>query len=107
MKNNTSNLKKYLILALQSTPEDFVFENIKPMLRSAISIVEKVEKKRNKREENNTYNNNLIASQLNDNQIKNILNNLDSMIKEQEKNIKNMKKNNDPPAEDTGSILNG
>lgn len=93
MKNNTENLKKYLLLALQNTPEDFVFENIKPMLKSALSIVEKVEKKRNKREQNIIANNNLAMTQLNDSQLKNIMNNLDSMIKEQEKNIKSFKKN--------------
>lgn len=93
MKNNTENLKKYLLLALQNTPEDFVFENIKPMLKSALSIVEKVEKKRNKREQNIITNNNLAMTQLNNNQLKNIMNNLDSMIKEQEKNIKSFKKN--------------
>ena len=93
MKKNTDNLKKYLTLALQNTPEDFVFENIKPMLKSALSIVEKVEKKRNKREQNIIANDNLIMKQLNDNQLKNIMNNLDNMIKEQEKNIKSFKKN--------------
>ena len=93
MKKNTDNLKKYLTLALQNTPEDFVFENIKPMLKSALSIVEKVEKKRNKREQNTIANDNLIMKQLNDNQLKNIMNNLDNMIKEQEKNIKSFKKN--------------
>lgn len=93
MKKNTDNLKKYLTLALQNTPEDFVFENIKPMLKAALSIVEKVEKKRNKREQNTIANDNLIMKQLNDNQLKNIMNNLDNMIKEQEKNIKSFKKN--------------
>lgn len=92
MKKNTENLKKYLILALQNTPEDFVFENIKPMLKSALSIVEKVEKKRNKREQSIVANNNLGMSKLNDDQLKNIMNNLENMIKEQEKNIENLKK---------------
>jgi len=91
-KKNTENLKKYLILALQNTPEDFVFENIKPMLKSALSIVEKVEKKRNKREQSIVANNNLGMSKLNDDQLKNIMNNLENMIKEQEKNIENLKK---------------
>lgn len=92
MKKNTENLKKYLILALQNTPEDFVFENIKPMLKSALSIVEKVEKKRNKREQSIVANNNLGMSKLSDDQLKNIMNNLENMIKEQEKNIENLKK---------------
>lgn len=89
MKHNTSILKKHLLLALQNTPNDFVFENIKPILRSALSIVEKVEKKRDKREQNNISNN--LAVQLNDYQLKTIVNNLDNMIKEQEKNIKKIK----------------
>jgi hypothetical protein len=89
MKHNTSILKKHLLLALQNTPNDFVFENIKPILRSALSIVEKVEKKRDKREQNNISNN--LAVQLNDYQLKIIVNNLDNMIKEQEKNIKKIK----------------
>jgi vacuolar-type H+-ATPase subunit E/Vma4 len=89
MKHNTNILKKHLLLALQNTPNDFVFENIKPILRSALSIVEKVEKKRDKREQNNISNN--LAVQLNDYQLKTIVNNLDNMIKEQEKNIKKIK----------------
>ena len=89
MKHNTNILKKHLLLALQNTPNDFVFENIKPILRSALSIVEKVEKKRDKREQNNISNN--LSVQLNDYQLKTIVNNLDNMIKEQEKNIKKIK----------------
>lgn len=103
MKNNTSTLKKYLLLALQNTPNDFVFENIKPILRSALSIVEKVEKKRNKREQNNVSNN--LAVQLNDYQLKIIVNNLDNMIKEQEKNIKNIKKPADSQENNPITIL--
>lgn len=103
MKNNTSALKKYLLLALQNTPNDFVFENIKPILRSALSIVEKVEKKRNKREQNNVSNN--LAVQLNDYQLKIIVNNLDNMIKEQEKNIKNIKKPADSQENNPITIL--
>lgn len=103
MKNNTSALKKYLLLALQNTPNDFVFENIKPILRSALSIVEKVEKKRNKREQNNVSNN--LAVQLNDYQLKIIVNNLDNMIKEQEKNIKNIKKPTDSQENNPITIL--
>lgn len=103
MKNNTNALKKYLLLALQNTPNDFVFENIKPILRSALSIVEKVEKKRNKREQNNVSNN--LAVQLNDYQLKIIVNNLDNMIKEQEKNIKNIKKPADSQENNPITIL--
>jgi hypothetical protein len=50
MKKNTDKLKNYLKLAVQNTPDDFVFENIKPLLRSALAIVEKAEKKRENRE---------------------------------------------------------
>jgi len=105
MKKNYENLKKYLLLALQNTPNDFVFENIKPMLKSALSIVEKVEKKRTKREQNNIMNNAMQISQFNDNQMKNIINNIDSMIKEQEKNIKNLNKNK-PSENDSNSLMN-
>ncbi len=105
MKKNYENLKKYLLLALQNTPNDFVFENIKPMLKSALSIVEKVEKKRTKREQNNIMNNAIQISQFNDNQMKNIINNIDSMIKEQEKNIKNLNKNK-PSENDSNSLMN-
>jgi PIN domain nuclease of toxin-antitoxin system len=52
-------------------------------------IVEKVQKKREKREQNKISNK--LAVQLNDYQLKTIVNNLDNMIKEQEKNIKKIK----------------
>jgi len=104
MKNNSENLKKYLILALQNTPQDFVFENIKPLLRSALSIVEKVEKKRTKREQNNIINNSYIPT-TNTDQLKNILNNLDGMIKEQEKKLQSFKKD-DNQSNSNNSVLN-
>ena len=104
MKNNSENLKKYLILALQNTPQDFVFENIKPLLKSALSIVEKVEKKRNKREQNNIINNSYIPT-TNTDQLKNILNNLDGMIKEQEKKLQSFKKDNNQNNSNS-SVLN-
>ena len=65
MKKNTEKLKAYLKLAIQNSPDDFVFENIKPLLRSALAIVEKVERKRENREIQNqqaTINNNIIAT---------------------------------------------
>ena len=106
MKKNTEKLKNYLKLALQNTPDDFVFENIKPLLRSALSIVEKTEKKRENREiQNQQANTN--SYNFNVQQYNNALNALDKMIKEQEKNINNIKsKSNDIPSSVQGQILN-
>ena len=49
MKKNTDKLKNYIKLAIQNAPDDFVFENIKPLLRSALAIVDRAEKKRENR----------------------------------------------------------
>lgn len=106
MKKNTEKLKNYLKLALQNTPDDFVFENIKPLLRSALSIVEKTEKKRENREIQNQQAN-INSYNFNVQQYNNALNALDKMIKEQEKNINNIKsKSNDIPSSVQGQILN-
>ena len=106
MKRNTEKLKSYLKLAIQNTPDDFVFENIKPLLRSALSIVEKTEKKRENREIQNQQAN-INSYNFNVQQYNNALNALDKMIKEQEKNINNIKsKNNDVSTSVQGQIFN-
>jgi septal ring factor EnvC (AmiA/AmiB activator) len=104
MKKNTDKLKNYLKLAVQNTPDDFVFENIKPLLRSALAIVEKAEKKRENREIQNQQAN-INAYNININQYNNAINAIDKMIKEQEKNINNIKASKDSPSQD--EILNG
>lgn len=104
MKKNTDKLKNYLKLAVQNTPDDFVFENIKPLLRSALAIVEKAEKKRENREIQNQQAN-INAYNININQYNNAINTIDKMIKEQEKNINNIKASKDVPSQD--EMLNG
>ena len=104
MKKNTDKLKNYLKLAVQNTPDDFVFENIKPLLRSALAIVEKAEKKRENREIQNQQAN-INAYNINIQQYNNAINAIDKMIKEQEKNINNIKASKDSPSQD--EILNG
>ena len=104
MKKNTDKLKNYLKLAIQNAPDDFVFENIKPLLRSALAIVEKVEKKRESREVQNQQAN-INAYNINVQQYNNAINTIDKMIKEQEKNINNIKASKDASSQD--EILNG
>jgi hypothetical protein len=104
MKKNTDKLKNYLKLAIQNAPDDFVFENIKPLLRSALAIVEKVEKKRESREVQNQQAN-INAYNINVQQYNNAINTIDKMIKEQEKNINNIKASKDATGQD--EILNG
>jgi hypothetical protein len=104
MKKNTDKLKNYLKLAIQNAPDDFVFENIKPLLRSALAIVEKVEKKRESREVQNQQAN-INAYNINVQQYNNAINTIDKMIKEQEKNINNIKASKDASGQD--EILNG
>jgi hypothetical protein len=104
MKKNTDKLKSYLKLAIQNAPDDFVFENIKPLLRSALAIVEKVEKKRESREVQNQQAN-INAYNINVQQYNNAINTIDKMIKEQEKNINNIKASKDASSQD--EILNG
>ena len=104
MKKNTDKLKNYLKLAIQNAPDDFVFENIKPLLRSALAIVEKVEKKRESREVQNQQAN-INAYNINAQQYNNAINTIDKMIKEQEKNINNIKASKDATGQD--EILNG
>ena len=104
MKKNTDKLKSYLKLAIQNAPDDFVFENIKPLLRSALAIVEKAEKKRENREIQNQQAN-INAYNININQYNNAINTIDKMIKEQEKNINNIKASKDAPSQD--EMLNG
>jgi CHASE3 domain sensor protein len=107
MKRNTDKLKTYLKLAIQNAPDDFVFENIKPLLRSALAIVEKVERKRENREIQNqqaTINYNINIQQYN-----NAMNAIDKMIKEQEKNIDNIKaskNNNSSSSSEKDEVLN-
>jgi len=104
MKKNTDKLKNYLKLAIQNAPDDFVFENIKPLLRSALAIVEKVEKKRETREVQSQQAN-INAYNINVQQYNNAINTIDKMIKEQEKNINNIKASKDASGQD--EILNG
>lgn len=107
MKRNTEKLKNYLMLAIQNTPQDFVFENIKPLLRSALSIVEKVEKKRENREIQNQQA--INSYNFNAQQYNNALKELDKMIKEQEKTLESLKNKNNNDSSSSGGyeVLNG
>lgn len=106
MKRNTEKLKNYLILAIQNTPQDFVFENIKPLLKSALSIVEKVEKKRENREIQNQRA--INSYNFNAQQYNNTLRELDKMIKEQEKTLESLKNKNNNDSSSSGGheVLN-
>jgi len=104
MKKNTDKLKNYIKLAIQNAPDDFVFENIKPLLRSALAIVDRAEKKRENREIQNQQAN-INAYNINIQQYNNAINTIDKMIKEQEKNINNIKASKDISGQD--EILNG
>lgn len=52
MKDNTNQVKDFLMKALTSLPNDFVLADVKIDIKNAISKIEKIEHKRAKKEEN-------------------------------------------------------
>lgn len=50
MKNNTEQAKALLQRALRETPEDFALSDVRYHIRAALTKIEGVENKRNKRE---------------------------------------------------------
>jgi hypothetical protein len=53
MKNNTERSKQFLSQAIQSMPDDFALSTARQQMRSALNEIQKVESKREKREEVN------------------------------------------------------
>src|SRR4051812_28568242 len=51
MKDNTRQVKSLLMQALQNVPEDFALSEVKAQIRTALSKLDKVEQRRERREQ--------------------------------------------------------
>ena len=52
MKNNTESVKNYLQQAIKNTPNDFALQEVRYHMNQALLKLNKVEEKRDKREQN-------------------------------------------------------
>jgi len=92
MKNNTEKLKNLLSLALQSAPQDFALQEVRSHIRHALTKLEHVEKKRDRREQPVQTNNwPVVAGQvLNPNAFKQTIDAIDEMIESEKKKIEDV-----------------
>lgn len=108
MKDNTGQLKNYLLQALAHSPDDFSLVEAKKLIMKAIDLVEDVEKKRSIRENNYQKRKQLSNIKYNSNAME-LLNKELDMAKAQLAEIENrktaFKKNNDDEGSEMQNVF--
>jgi len=83
MKNNTGQSKEHLLQALKNLPNDFALSEVRFHLKTALGKLENVESKRQKRESQQSANNNWVVVNgeiMHPEMAKKVVNQLDRLI---------------------------
>ena len=103
MKNNTEPTKDFLQRALRSLPNDFALNEVRSHLKMALSKLEVVENRRNKRESSQQANNNWVIANgelMHPAMAKKVIAELDHMINYEKLRLEQMKKKKELSDED-------